>query len=266
MVNDTVKYAGLHMTEETFKVSDKPILLTSLLFDRSSSEDQPVAGPGSPLRIDLLNQFIKLFVETLAKDDDVNERVLIDMIAFNHEVEIVGGSDFAHPRDIAIPVLTAAGGTDYDLALNTAIDRSRARYNLGKKAGQEHYVPIVIEVGDFEDTLSQETAQRVRQLMENKDMQFDGFATVPLNPEDPNFCTPQLWCMKEAVPDPRRRLAVQHYNDLPDGYKQYAELKAMSIKIRTRTGLGEKPVIAPEEDPTQKPESKLIVPQLGDLI
>ena len=127
MVNDTVKYAGLHMTEETFKVSDKPILLTSLLFDRSSSEDQPVAGPGSPLRIDLLNQFIKLFVETLAKDDDVNERVLIDMIAFNHEVEIVGGSDFAHPRDIAIPVLTAAGGTDYDLALNTAIDRSRAR-------------------------------------------------------------------------------------------------------------------------------------------
>lgn len=48
MVNDTVKYAGLHMTEETFKVSDKPILLTSLLFDRSSSEDQPVAGPGAP--------------------------------------------------------------------------------------------------------------------------------------------------------------------------------------------------------------------------
>ena len=182
MVNDSVKNAGLHMPAEMFQPIDKPILLASLLLDRSSSEDQPVAGPGSPLRIDLLNQFTKLFVETLAKDDDVNEQVLLNIIAFNHDVEIVGGAEFAHPRDIAVPVLTASGGTDYDLALNTAIDLSRKRYEMGKKLGQEHYVPIVVEVGDFEDTLSHTTSQRVKELVEHKDMQFDGFATIPLTP------------------------------------------------------------------------------------
>lgn len=266
MVNDSVKNAGLHMPAEMFQPIDKPILLASLLLDRSGSEDQPVAGPGSPLRIDLLNQFTKLFVETLAKDDDVNEQVLLNIIAFNHDVEIVGGAEFAHPRDIAVPVLTASGGTDYDLALNTAIDLSRKRYEMGKKLGQEHYVPIVVEVGDFEDTLSHTTSQRVKELVEHKDMQFDGFATIPLNPEDPNFRIPIPWCMKEAVPDPHRRLAVKDYNDLADGYQQYANLKAMSIKIRTRTGLDEKPQIAPEENPIQNPDNKLIVPQLGDLI
>lgn len=266
MVNDSVNNTDLDMSAEMFQPIDKPILLVSLLLDRSGSEDQPVAGPGSPLRIDLLNRFTKLFVDTLAKDDDVNEQVLINIIAFNHDVEIVGGAEFAHPRDIAAPMLTASGGTDYDLALNTAIDLSRKRYELGKKLGQEHYVPIVVEVGDFEDTLSPETVQRVRTLKENEDMQFDGFATVPLNPEDPNFHVPTLWCMKEAVPDPRRRLAVRDYNDLADGYQQYANLKAMSIKIRTRTGLGEKPQISPEENPIQDPGNKLIVPQLGDLI
>lgn len=266
MVNDSVNNTSLDMPAETFQPIDKPILLVTLLLDRSGSEDQPVAGPGSPLRIDLLNQFTKLFVETLAKDDDVNEQVLLDIIAFNHDVEIVGGAEFAHPRDISVPVLTASGGTNQDLALNTGIDRSRACYNVGRKFGQEYYEPIVVEVGDFEDELTIATAHRVKELADRGDMQFDGFATIPLNPEDPNFRIPNPWCMKEAVPNPRRRLAVKDYNDLADGYQQYANLKAMSIKIRTRTGLGEKPQIAPEENPIQNPDNKLIVPQLGDLI
>lgn len=39
MVNDSVKYAGLDMPAEMFQPIDKPILLASLLLDRSSSED-----------------------------------------------------------------------------------------------------------------------------------------------------------------------------------------------------------------------------------
>ena len=48
MVNDNIKNAGLHMPAEMFQPIDKPILLASLLLDRSGSEDQPVAAREAP--------------------------------------------------------------------------------------------------------------------------------------------------------------------------------------------------------------------------
>ena len=76
----------------------------------------------------------------------------------------------------------------------------------------------------------------------------------------------ELRRLNEAIPDEKRRLAVRTYNDLADGYQQYADLTAMAIRIRTRTGEGEKPVILPEEDPFQRADNKLIVPHFNDLI
>lgn len=266
MVNDMVKNAGLNMPGYMYDKQEKPVLLITLLADISDSQNQPVAGPGSPLRIDLLNEFLQRFITTLAKDDEVNEQVRINIMAFNLKVESVCEMAFMRPRDIAIPVLTATGGTDMSLATIEGIKVTEAAYQAGKIAGNEHYMPRVITIGDFEDNLTAEAMKEIRKNHDAEKMLFDGFSTIPLNTEDPYFRKPAIWCLKEAIPDKNRRLAVRTYNDLADGYQQYADLTAMAIRIRTRTGNGMKPVILPEEDLLQRDDCKLVVPNLGDLV
>lgn len=170
------------------------------------------------------------------------------------------------PRDITIPVITAKGGTDMSLATIDGITMTEAAYQVGKTVGNEHYRPRIVTVGDFEDNLTAEAVKMINEYNDAEKMLFDGFSTIPLNTEDPYFREPAIWCLKEAIPDEKRRLAVRTYNDLADGYQQYADLTAMAIRIRTRTGEGEKPVILPEEDPFQRADNKLIVPHFNDLI
>ena len=62
MVNDNVQNTGLNMPEYMYQKQEKPIQLITLLADGSSSQNQPVAGPGSPMRIDLLNDFFQRFI------------------------------------------------------------------------------------------------------------------------------------------------------------------------------------------------------------
>ena len=266
MVNDNVQNAGLNMPEYMYQKQEKPIQLITLLADGSSSQNQPVAGPGSPMRIDLLNEFFQRFITTLAKDDDVNEQVRINIMVFNHEVESVLEMAFMRPRDITIPVIAAKGGTDMSLATIDGITVTEAAYQVGKTVGNEHYRPRIVTVGDFEDNLTADAVKMINEYNDAEKMLFDGFSTIPLNTEDPYFREPAIWCLKEAIPDEKRRLAVRTYNDLADGYQQYADLTAMAIRIRTRTGEGEKPVILPEEDPFQRADNKLIVPHFNDLI
>lgn len=302
MFNNTVRDAGLARANGTTVLdtsTSRNVLDVILLFDVSVSEDERAAGPDSPRRIDLLSDAARTIVETIAKDDDVNEQVRICLMTFSETIKVyVNGKPitvddatyeeflkayrndpganhgkmrataqtyFCRPRDVVLPVFATEGGTDLNRAEQFALAVESVHVNGDYELNQEHYQSIVAIVSDFEAIVTPEVAKDAAKRDDGQ-LVIWGFSTIPVNPKDPNFRRPwPYWCPQEAIPNSDRFLAVKTSNDLEDGYQQFANLAACAIRVRTQTSPGEKPVVEPEMDPLQDPDNKLIVPKLDSF-
>ena len=265
-----VRNAGIKL-EDVLNVFEKGYaprgyLALVWLLDHSSSQASRVGGPDSPRRIDLMNDAVFKSIDVLGKDDEVNNQILVLILAFNHEVEAVDGCIWRHPRDLEYTPLEPSGFTRVENALITGMAAGYELTHEGRHFVGDPLVPITCVISDFEDSVSRETSDLMCEYQEDLRALVYGFSTTPINFNDPGFVAPDPWCLKEAVPDPLHRFAVQNEEDLMKGYAQFANVTSMLAMRWTQTAPGEKPHFTDEEDPFRRDDNKLIVPKLDDLL
>ncbi len=150
-----------------FAENPEPRCPCVLLLDTSGSMQ------GEPIRA--LNEGLKTFRETLAKDPLASRRVEVAVISFNNEVRVV--QDFVTVDQFEPPTLTAMGLTHMGSAVHKALDLLNARKAQYRQNGVAYYRPWVFLITDGapqgeDDSIVTQAAQRLSDDEQSKRVAF----------------------------------------------------------------------------------------------
>ena len=126
---------------------------------------------GSP--VNELNAGLRVFHDSLCKDDLTMLRVEVAVITFGGTVNIL--QDFITADQFQPPMLNVSGNTPMGSAINVALDQLEARKQSYQRSGLGYFRPWIFLITDGAPTdgnIWYSAAQRVRKTEDNKGVSF----------------------------------------------------------------------------------------------
>jgi uncharacterized protein YegL len=146
-----------------FTVNQEPRCPVMLLLDTSGS----MTGP----RIDQLNAGIATFKQEILQDPLASLRVEVGIVTFGNVAWVV--QDFTTVDKLALPYLSADGGTPMGQAIELGLKQVESRKAQYKNSAIPYYQPWIFLITDGSPNDSwQSAARQVREAAENKKISF----------------------------------------------------------------------------------------------
>lgn len=221
--------------------------LVTIVIDRSGSEDEEDSGIR---RIDSINEAVPALVDGMSADDTINGNTRLSIIQFNHTVDIIQNWD--KPSNAEVPSFTAAGGTDLESALSTAVELGRDFAHDIERVGGRTKVHNIVLVSDLFGYVSDETVSLLKKRDATNRTYLWVFGVPGYNKE----------IAKSLMPNPGRLFTTMGSFD--EGIKQFMSMILKITKAISMSAPGERPQLA--ENPLARPDNVLAVPDLNKLI
>jgi len=189
-MSDQIEYAGFELSE--FAENPEPRVPCVLLLDTSASMSTIVGecgeltgqstfqdgrlyniASGGTTRIDLLNDGLVAFKETLGSDSLASRRAEIAIVTFGGTVTTV--QDFVPAGNFHPTRLHATGSTPMGQAILTGLDMIAKRKSVYRSAGISYYRPWIFLITDGEPDPNdpwKSAAERVKQGEMSKSLAF----------------------------------------------------------------------------------------------
>lgn len=138
---------------------------------------------GGSSKLDNLKDGLISFLGDIVDDETICQRLELALVTFNDSVSIVQSPKLA--QQVAIPELSARGGTALVDGVKTAVDIVKSRKQWYKDTNQPYYRPWIILITDGEPNEGQDVNSLAEQIKEETRLKH--YVFLPLGVDNANM-------------------------------------------------------------------------------